>query len=181
MNTEFEAKAIKVNKDEIRKKLKNLGAKLIFKEKQYSRVTYSLPVKLEGAWGRLRTDGDKTTLAIKQVLEKNVTGTKEIEIEVDDFEKTRELLKMTGWKQRNYQENLRERWVLDGVEFDIDTWPMIDPYLEIEAEDEKTVREWFDKLELDFSQAYFGSSDIVYEEVYKIDIKSMPKLLFNTK
>lgn len=181
MNTEFEAKAVKINKEKIRKELKRLGAELVFKEKMFTRVTYNLPVELEGGWGRLRTDGKKTTLAIKQVLEKSITGTKEIEIEVDDFEKTRELLRMTGWKVRNYQENLRERWVLDDVEFDIDTWPMIDPYLEIEAEDEETVREWFEKLGLDFNEAYFGSSDIVYKEIYGIDIIPMPKLVFDKK
>jgi adenylate cyclase class 2 len=181
MNTEFEAKAVKINKEKIRRKLKKMGAKLVFKEKKYTRVTYKLPVKLEGGWGRLRTDGDKTTLAIKQVLEKSVTGTKEIEIEVNDFEKTRELLKMAGWKEQNYQENLRERWIFDDVEFDIDTWPVIDPYIEIEAKNEEKVKEWFEKLDLDFNKAYFGSSDIVYKEVYNIDIISMPVLIFNDK
>lgn len=181
MNTEFEAKAVKVDKEEIRKKLKDLGANLVFEEKQYTRVTYKLPIDLKGGWGRLRTDGDKTTLAIKQVVEKSVTGTKEIEIEVSNFEDTRELLKMSGWEEKNYQENLRERWMINDVEFDIDTWPMIDPYLEIEAKDEESVRAWFKKLDLDFSKAYFGSSDIVYEEVYNIDIKSMPKLLFKNR
>jgi adenylate cyclase class 2 len=181
MYTEFEAKAIKIDKDEIRKKLKKLGAKLEFKEKQYTRITYNLPVKLEGAWVRLRTDGNKTTLAIKQVLEESVTGTKEIEVEVDNFEKTKELLDIAGFVQKGYQENLRERWMIDDVEFDIDTWPMIDPYLEIEAKDENTVKEWFEKLDLDFSKAYFGSSDIVYKKAYGIDIIPMPRLVFNKK
>jgi len=181
MNTEFEAKAIKIDKEEIRRKLKKLGAKLVFKEKQYSRVTYILPSKLEGGWGRLRTDGKKTTLAIKQIINNSIDGMKEVEIIVDDFDKTRELLKMGGFKEKNYQENLRERWVIDDVEFDIDTWPMIDSYLEIEAKNEKTVKEWFEKLGLDFSKAYFGSSDIVYKEVYNIDIKLMPELLFKNK
>ena len=65
------------------------------------------------------------------------------------------------------------------VEFDIDTWPMIDPYLEIEAPSEGLVIEYFEKLGFDYSKAYFGSADIIYRDEYGIDILPIKKLRFS--
>lgn len=86
-----------------------------------------------------------------------------------------------GYKQRSYEKNLREEWGLDEIIFDIDTWPLIDPYLEIEASSEKLVKEYFDKLGLDYSKAIFGSSDILYKNIYGIDILKRKTLTFDDK
>lgn len=72
MQVEFEAKAIKINKDEIRKKLKKLGAKLIFKEREFTRMTFETPeLREKGAWIRLRDEGDKVTLTLKMVSDES--------------------------------------------------------------------------------------------------------------
>ena len=42
-------------------------------------------------------------------------------------------MKSIGLKEKTYQENRRIRYILDGIEFDIDFWPRLEPYLEIEA------------------------------------------------
>ncbi len=65
------------------------------------------------------------------------------------------------------------------VVFDVDTWPMIDPFLEIEGPDDNSVKEYFQKLGFDFNKAVFGSSDVLYKDLYNIDILKMPKLTFN--
>jgi len=57
----------------------------------------------------------------------------EIEIEVNDFEKTADFLSKIGLKEKFYEENKRIRYQLDDIEFDIDFWPQLEPYLEIEA------------------------------------------------
>ena len=47
------------------------------------------------------------------------------------------MLEEMGYKAHTYQENKRTRYMLDGVEFDIDSWPYIPTYLEIEGKNEK--------------------------------------------
>jgi adenylate cyclase, class 2 len=185
MKEEVEAKAIKINKEEIRKKLKELGCKLEFKEKKFVRKTFKLPesspfIDTSGIWARLRTDGKKSDLALKIYSEK-MKWAKEIECGVEDFKVINEFLEFTGFKQKGYEENLRERWTYENIEFDIDTWPLIDPWLEIEAPTEKDIKEWFKKLGLDYKEAYFGSADVVYKEVYNIDILKLSNLLFNDR
>jgi adenylate cyclase class IV len=44
-------------------------------------------------WIRLRTNGEKATLCIKEIWDENkIDGVKELEIEVDNFEKTNQIL-----------------------------------------------------------------------------------------
>ena len=45
MDTEYEAKFVKINKDDVRKKLKKLGAKLVRPEFFQKRVAFHLPKK----------------------------------------------------------------------------------------------------------------------------------------
>ena len=87
MDIEFEAKIIKINKDEVRVKLKQIEAELVFSEKLFTRATYDNPeLKSKGAWIRLRDEGGKITLALKQVSNgKSVDGTREISFNVSDF------------------------------------------------------------------------------------------------
>ncbi|MEI6650459.1 MAG: CYTH domain-containing protein [Candidatus Moraniibacteriota bacterium] len=57
----------------------------------------------------------------------------EIEVEVDDYEMTKMLLAKLGLIEKHEGEKIRTRWMKGGVEFDIDTWPGIPTFLEIEA------------------------------------------------
>ena len=68
MQIEFEAKYPKINKNEVREKLKELGAELVFAEQKFIRMTFDTP-ELQGknAWVRLRDEGDKITMTFKIV------------------------------------------------------------------------------------------------------------------
>jgi adenylate cyclase class 2 len=57
----------------------------------------------------------------------------ERETEVQDFNATADILRKIGLTDKFYFENKRTRYVLDSIEFDIDEWPLLSPYLEIEA------------------------------------------------
>ena len=140
MKTEYEIIILEIDKEEVIKKLKTLGAikKGEFNQKRY---VYDLRPVENGKWIRLRTNGKTTTLTYKDIVSNTIDGTKEIEIEVDDFKKTNELLEKIGFKNRGYQENFRIQYVLNNVEIDIDSWPMIPTYLEIEGNSEQEVIE----------------------------------------
>ncbi len=177
---EFEAKVLEIDKNVVRKRLRELGATLVFPEKLFTRATFDNPeLRAKNAWIRVRDEGDRFTMAFKIVSdESKITGMREVQLEVDSMEKAGVFLEQLGLKQKNFQQNKREEWELDGVVFDIDTWPSIPPYLEIEAKDEDTVSSWFEKLGFDYSKAVFGSTDVVYSKFYGKDILTMEGLIF---
>ena len=157
MNTEIEAKFLNVNKDAIREQLKALGAELVFAEKKFQRITFDNPeLKAKNAWIRLRDEGEK------------ITGWDEIVMFVETL----------GYKRKGQEENYREEWKLGDVVFDIDTWPLVNSWIEIEAPSEELVKEYASKLGFDYSKAVFGSADIVYREFYSIEILGRPSLVF---
>ncbi len=77
-----------------------------------------------------------------------------------------------------FQENYREEWHLDGVTYDIDTWPDLPTFLEIEGPDENAVRQAAKQLGLDFADATFGSVDEVYLATTGRDILAETTLTF---
>ena len=109
------------------------------------------PVK-ENSWIRLRTNGKETTLTIKEIQSAEIDGTKELEIVVSDFETTNEILRKLGYQVRSVQENRRIRYMFDGVEVDIDMWPMIPSYVEFEGKSEESIKDVCKKLGVDFSK-----------------------------
>ena len=131
MHTEYEIRILEIDVAEVRKKLEKI-AKFEWDHIQ-RRYVYDFIPKEDSKWIRLRTNCDKTTLTIKKLVTSKIDGTKELEIVVDDFDRTNLILKELGYVPRSYQENRRIQYTLDGVEIDIDYWPLIPTYLEIDG------------------------------------------------
>lgn len=105
----------------------------------------------------------------------------EFEVVVDSFENACELLIEMNMKETNYQENYRELWIYKNTEVTIDTWPTIEPIVEIEGESEELVKEIVNDLGFDYSKAFFGSNDFIFEYVHKLKssaLKEIPVLTF---
>lgn len=176
MQTEFEVKILDIDVEEIISKLSILGAKKIG-EKFQKRLVYNFNPPKENSWIRLRTDGKKTTMAIKEIQNDNINGTKELEINVGDFKRTNLFLEKLGYIAKAYQENRRISYILDDVEIEIDFWPKISPYLEIEARLISKVELMIKKLGFNRSQATSISVRKVYKK-YGIDIYAIKELKF---
>lgn len=168
---EIEVKFLNIDADLMEKKLKDVGAKKIF-EKLYRRKAFDYPdLRLDkaGAWVRLRDEGDRITLAFKQRVgmaatpESNDESMEETEVEVNDFEKTAEILLKIGLTEKHYTENKRIRYQLDDIEFDIDFWPQLEPYLEIEAPSWERVNEAISLLKLNPNDKRIFSTYQIYE------------------
>lgn len=172
MQTEIEAKFLDVSHDAIRERLKKLGAKREHQMRLMRRKNFDFPdKKLEKekvGWVRVRDEGDKTTLAYKQLDDRGLHGTKEVSLVVNSFEDTCVFLENIGLVQQSYQETRRESWTLDGCEIELDEWPWIKPFLEIEAPDENMLKSTAKKLELDFAEAVHGSVEIAYQAEYNV-------------
>lgn len=127
---------------------------------------------------RLRDNGDKITLTYKKKGGSEVGSTTEIEVEVDDFEKTAQILSKIKSYSARYQETKRHLFKLNEIEFSIDTWPKIPPYLEIEAGNKEKVQEGLKLLGLEDKDS--GDIDIVeIFQKHNIDLNSIPIFKFD--
>lgn len=172
MQTEIEAKFLDTNHDDMRAKLKALGAICEQTERVMRRKNYDYPDKrleksVEG-WIRVRDEGNKVTLAYKQLNDRTLHGTKEVSVTVSSFDDTCKFLEAIGMEEQSYQETKRESWKLGDAEIELDEWPWIPPFLEIEAPDEQQLREVAEKLGLSMDDAVHGSVEIAYTTVYDV-------------
>ena len=132
MDNELELRILDINVDAVISKLEKLGAKKVG-DWNYTRYIYDTKPYDEDKWIRLRTNGTKTELTYKDYTDDSIKGVKELEIEVSDLEKTKQLLEILGYSYRSIQQNKRIRYMYDDTEIDIDTWPHLNTYVEIEA------------------------------------------------
>lgn len=177
MKTEYEVRFLEVNEREMVERLKDLNAIEIGNWFQV-RKTYDLVSPQKNSWVRLRTNGQKTTLTVKEILTAKIDGTKELEIEVSDFYECDAILTKIGLKARNFQENKRHQFKYKNVEIDIDTWPMIPTYLEIEGENEASIKAVCEDLGLDYFRSTTMDVTDIYKKVYGIDILKIDNLSF---
>ena len=177
MNTEYEIRVLEVDVEKIIKKLDSLGATKVGEWEQ-KRYVYDFIPKRENQWIRLRTNGKQSTLTYKNVEKDTIDGTKELEIVVDDFEKTNEMLEVLGYKSKGYQENNRIRYMLNGVEIDIDSWPKIPTYMEIEGKDEEEVNSTLELLDVDKDKVTALNCEDIYKKIYGINIDEIKNLTF---
>lgn len=141
MAIEIEAKILKIDKEALGNKLIEIGAKKI-EDVFFRSISFDFngyPLDNENSWIRLRDNGKKVTLAYKKRLGATSvhgkdSGMEEIEVIVSNYEDTSTILKKIGMIEKFSQEKKRTTWKKGGVTFDIDTWPQLDTYLEIEAE-----------------------------------------------
>ncbi|MFH1840790.1 MAG: class IV adenylate cyclase [Candidatus Shapirobacteria bacterium] len=174
---EVEVKFLEIDPEEIQKKLLVLGAKKVF-DRKFCRRVFDYPdlrLDKQGAWLRVRDEGDQITLTFKQRLgikshdgSSNDESMEEIEVIVSDFEKTAEILRKIGLEEKHYIENRRIRYLWRGIEFDLDFWPMIPPLLEIEAKSWKEIEKAIAVLGLDPSKKKIFSAYQVYA-IYGVD------------
>ena len=168
---EIEVKFLNIDPEAIQKKFADIGAKKSG-EYFYRRRVFDYPdwrLDKQGAWLRLRDEGDRITLSFKQRLgikshdgNESDDGMEEVEIIVDDFDKTALLLVRIGFVEKHYAENKRIRWVKDEVEFDIDTFPELEPYLEIEARSWEKIDEAILWLDLNPADKKIFSANQIY-------------------
>ncbi|MEU6831214.1 hypothetical protein ABZ894_21390 [Nocardia beijingensis] len=132
MPIEHEAKILDIDPGAIEQHIIDKGGRKLG-ERFMRRYVYDIAPGDDSRWIRLRDNGNGTTLAVKHITSDAIDGTHEVEVSVDDFAAGNALLEMLGFTAKSYQETKRISFVLDGAQLEIDTWPLIPPYLEIEA------------------------------------------------
>lgn len=186
METEIEVKFLGICIDAIREKLAAVGGICQYPMRNLRRAIIQNDATGRNAYLRIRDQGDKTTLTYKVFESLSLHGASEIETTVGDFESAVRILTAVGLKPESSQESRRETWKLDGAEVVIDEWPWLKPYIEIEGESEKIVREAAVKLGFDWDvQAAFGDIMVAYRAEYphlteRDTIGNLEQVRFNT-
>jgi len=182
METEFEAKFYPIDKEKYRKLLKKLGAKLVISERKMIRAIGDNEVNNfmeDNGYLRVRNEGNMTRLSYKTTTDWDgkLEDQKEIDVEVSDFDKTIELLKLAGFKFNRVQETTREEWEYKGAQVTIDTWPGLPPYTEIETDSEEKVKELALELGLNWDKRIITPAAQIYAKVYGISLNKALEMI----
>ena len=191
MQKEIEAKFLNQNHDAVRAKLQGLGAICEKPMRMMRRVTMDND-KMHTVDGflRVRDEGDRVTITYKQFDDlSSATGTYEIEALLGggaDLEKVVDIInKLTDVTRQSMQESKRETWRRGEVEVVLDEWPWLEPYIEIEAPNEKILREFAAEMGYDYDkEAVFGDVMAAYRVQYphlteKDTVGSLPAVRFD--
>jgi len=184
---EIEAKFLNININDIEQKLKKIGAQKVGEYFQkWTTFDYSdWRLDKDCAWIRLRDEGDgNTTLSYKKRLgtvdregSSNDLGMQEIEIKVNDFSKTSDFFEVIGFVIKHYAEKKRIRWVKEDIEFDIDTYPGLETYIEIETTSWEKIENSAKLLGLNYEDKKIFSANQVYA-MKGIDVGKLLKISF---
>jgi len=179
MGQEFETLVLNINPEEIKSKLRKLGAK---EEPEVLQKRWVFDIKCDGStageWIRLRQANGKSTVTYKNRIGSGISETEEIEVHVDDFDDTAKILsKLKCFTDKHYQENKRINFELDGIEFTLDTWPLIPTILEIESKNEEKVKEGLKLLGLEGKDVGHIGLIQIYSK-FGIDLHSHKELKF---
>ncbi len=181
---EFEIKFLEVDVPELEKKLLEIGA-VKTGEYDYSRALFDYSdtrLNKNHSWVRLRTDGNHTTLTFKSSgkfdKDNSDVAMQEIETTVDSYDKTSEILKNIGLEIMREEKNKRVRYKKGKVVFDIDLWPQIPPYIEIEAESFEEARKAAAELGFDPTKGLNCTPAKVYAD-YGINVHDYSLITFD--
>lgn len=167
MNSEIEAKFLNIDYDQIREKLRILGAECEQPMRLMRRISIHTPDMIaKDAFLRVRDEGHRVTMTYKQFDSLSVDGAKEAEVIVSDFDVAVQLLEGAGLPLSSYQESKRETWRYGDVEIVLDEWPWLSPYIEIESHSEAVLREIAIELDLNWNDAVFGDVMVAYRAQY---------------
>lgn len=180
-NKEIEVRFLEIDKDTLIKKLLELGAKDEGEKLLEEVIIYDKDLKWrdENKLLRLRTVDDKTILSYKEHTEHSVDGTVEIEFGVDDPKVVEIFLEKIGFIPYRHQQKKRHTLEYGEVTFDIDTWPQIPTYVELEGLSEDDLKKAAKAVGFNWKDAEFHNPRWVIENIYKIPVGTMRWFTFD--
>ena len=177
---ENEVRFLEVDVDAIKHQLKKLGATNLGEDLLEERIYYneSLSWRDEGKLVRIRKTSNTISMSFKQYGQGTIGDTKEIEIMVSDVEHTHSFLESIGLICKRIQEKKRHSYHLEGVDIEIDYWPNIPAYLELESSSTRQLQDIAEKLHLNWEEANTHNAAWVIEHVYGIPVKDIERFVF---
>ncbi|MBU0470431.1 MAG: class IV adenylate cyclase [Nanoarchaeota archaeon] len=164
---EIEVKILDIDVPELIRKLQELGAEKVF-EGEITAVFFDFPsdqLEKEGKSLRVRKLGEKVELCLKGKKEKSRFKVREeLEVTTNNFEDTLAIFEKLRFKKRFEGRKRRESYQLNKIKIEIDTYPGIPTFFEVEAPSEEEVVETVKKLGFTEEQM----SNISVKELFRI-------------
>jgi adenylate cyclase class 2 len=179
---EIEVRFLEIDKAQLIQKLNALGATDLGEEHLTETIFYDKDLTWKNGGKkivRVRTNSKHSKVTYKHHFEDSATGTTEYEITVDNPQMAHLFLEAVGLVAFRNQEKKRHTFQLDDVTFDIDTWPKIPTYVELEGPTEESLKEMVKKLDLDWNEVTFENPRTVIENKYNIPVGEMKYFTFD--
>ena len=174
MAHEIETKVLDINADEVIEKLTFLDAEKI-QETRLS-VTWYRPKGIkegEDPWFlRMRSNSDgvnTVTWKAKSDILGTVRKHKEIDFKVESTEELSDLFEEIGLEIYAYQEKDRTSFKLDNWIIEIDQYPKMPVFLEIEGDSEEHINEAIKKLGLEKNKTWADGERTLIQDTYGLD------------
>jgi len=178
MGKEIETKILEVDKDAVAKILTDLGAEQI--QDTLLTVDWFRPKGVkdgEDPWYlRIRTTAagsSEVTWKSKPVAVGISKQVHEINLKIEDPAAAAEMFAAIGLEQYAHQEKYRASWKLNDLRFDLDQYPDMPAYLEIEGESEDRLHEGIRLLGLEKHRAVAEGERILIQNEYKLNWHEM--------
>ena len=97
----------------------------------------------------------------------------EINLIVDSHAEAIALFEAIGMFVYGHQEKYRTSWDLDHIHFDLDTYPHMPPYLEIEADSDETIQKMIQALNLSSHKISTHGERVLIESEYHLNWHDM--------
>lgn len=164
MQKEIETRFLDINKGEFVKKLISLGATDRSEEKLKEIIFHAADLSWVGKnkFVRLRKMKDGLKLTYKTNPRQTVDSALEIELGVSDMDTCSEFLHHIGLETVRQLEKYRHTFKLGDVAIDIDTWPKIPTYAEIEGPTVASLKNACYELDLDWEKRFDGDAREVF-------------------
>lgn len=179
LNIETEVRFLEINTEEIKAKLEQLGA-VDHGRELLSEVIIQEPT---GQWItdhkrlRVRKQNESIKLTYKEGSGEGMQMI-EHEVLVSDYQQTVDLLLATGLTVSRSQEKYRHSFTFGNCTVDIDDWPGIPTYLEIEGFSIADLQKCADTLGLDWDTRYEQDAMCLIRENYGLDLTGVAEFTF---
>ncbi len=163
--TEIEVKILDIDIKSTEKTIKKLGGKLVHKNLLYREQYFTTDNEsLDFSSLRLRSEGNEAyiTMKFKKQGNKKFLSRKEIQVKVSDFKIASTLIQLMGFRPIGIREKIRKEYRLGNIKIELDQYPEIPPYLEIEGSSQRSVKQFLTKLGYDLKYTvHFSATEII--------------------
>jgi adenylate cyclase class 2 len=174
MAFEIETKVLDIDEKKVIKSLILLKAKKI--QKTTLTVDWYRPIGTkegEDLWFlRIRSNSEgkhEVTWKAKSNISNGVRKHKEINFNIDTPEQLSDLFQEIGLEKYAHQEKIRTTFSLKDWTFDIDQYPGMPAFLEVEGPSEKSVKKAISLLGLESNKTWAKGERILIQDIYGLD------------
>ncbi len=175
-HAEVEIRFLDIDKEALIEKLRVLGAEDKGEQMLRQTIFYNLAEnwRENNRFVRLRSDANGIEMTYKSHTkagntEGDLLSVIDISTPISDMEKMEVLLEHVGLTAYRHEEKKRHTFILDDVTIDIDSWPQIPAYVELEADSEEVLRTVAEKLGFSWDDIFWDNAAKVMEK-YGIDV-----------